>query len=58
MTINSIKLSLVRGTGGLNDEDIATAYILVDLYADLAVAKATYGSIAEFDKQAICDLLG
>lgn len=36
-----------RGTSGLDDENITTAYIFINLYADFAVAKATYSGVAE-----------
>ncbi|CQC00391.1 Uncharacterised protein [Salmonella enterica subsp. enterica serovar Typhimurium str. DT104] len=45
------------GTSGLDDENITTAYIFVDLYADFAVAKATYGGVAERSVQAVGNTL-
>ena len=32
---------------GLDDENITTAYIFINLYADFAIAKATYSGVAE-----------
>jgi anaerobic selenocysteine-containing dehydrogenase len=44
-------------TGGLDDENITTAYIFVNLYADFAVAKATYSGVAERSVQAVGNTL-
>lgn len=44
-------------TGGLDDENITTAYIFVNLYADFAVAKATYSGVAEGSVQAVGNTL-
>ncbi len=44
-------------TGGLDDENITTAYIFVNLYADFAIAKATYGGVAKRSVQAVGNTL-
>lgn len=44
-------------TSGLDDENITTAYIFINLYADFAIAKATYGGVAERSVQAVGNTL-
>lgn len=44
-------------TSGLDDENITTAYVFIDLYADFAVAKTTYSGVAKRSVQAVGNTL-
>jgi hypothetical protein len=51
MTIISIRLSLVGAAGGLQDENILAAHVVIDLNCNFAVREAAHKCIPERDVQ-------
>ncbi len=46
-----------RGTGGLDDENITTAYIFINLYAHFTITETTDGGVAQASVKAVGNTL-